>query len=194
MRMLPNMTVLCPGDAVEVRLALRAALKHQGPAYIRLGKKNEPVVHKHFPDFVIGRGIVLRKGDDVCLLSTGNLLPIAIQAAEEMESQSVSAQVVSLHTVKPLDEALLGEAFARFKLIATVEEHSLIGGLGGAVSEWIADRPRGRARLLRIAVPDQFIHDPGSQSRIRGHCGLTPESISQEILHALAQKGGEDDE
>ncbi len=192
MRMLPNMTVLCPGDAVEVRLALRAAMEQNGPAYIRLGKKNEPVVYQHFPDFIIGKGIVLRNGDDVCLLSTGNVLPIVIQAAEEMESQGVSTQVVSLHTVKPLDEVLLHEAFSRFQVIATVEEHSVIGGLGGAVAEWIADRPLRKASLVRIGVPDKFIHDPGSQSCIRGHCGLTPESISQKVLHTFAQKANED--
>src|SRR2546425_3281788 len=109
LRVLPNMTIVCPGDATEVRLAIRAALRQDGPVYIRLGKKGEPVVHERAPEFAIGKGIVLRAGDDVCLLSTGTVLPLALETATLLERAGVSAQVVSLHTVKPLDEGLLAD-------------------------------------------------------------------------------------
>src|SRR5262249_29316868 len=114
LRALPQMTVVCPGDPVEVRLALRAALQEPGPVYLRLGKKGEPVVHHEWPTFEIGNAIILRPGRDVCILSTGNMLPVAIDAGEKLGRHGLSAQVVSFHTVKPLDEKLLAHAFAAF--------------------------------------------------------------------------------
>jgi transketolase len=188
LRSLPHMTVVCPGDSVEVRQALRAALASDEPVYIRLGKKGEPVVHQQPPPFVIGKGIVLRPGTEVCLLSTGNVLPVALRAAEALGAQGVSAEVVSFHTVKPLDETLLAEAFARFEAVVTVEEHSLIGGLGGAVAEWLVDRdPPGRkARLLRIGTADAFLHEAGDQEYARRCFGLTPEAIAERVLGALS--------
>ena len=155
LRSLPHMTVVCPGDPVEVRLAVRAAMAYEEPVYIRLGKKGEPVVHQEPPPFVIGKGIVVRPGTEVCLLSTGNMLSVALRAAEALGGKGVDAGVVSLHTVKPLDEALLAEAFARSEAVVTIEEHSLLGGLGGAVAEWLADRLHDAAdpeEVRRIGV------------------------------------------
>lgn len=178
LRVLPNMTVLCPGDATEVRLAVRAALQHGGPVYIRLGKKGEPRVHREPPNFVIGKGIVVRAGDDVCLLSTGNVLAVAVEAAEGLAARGVSAQVVSMHTVKPLDRELLAEAFWRFTTVITVEEHSVLGGLGGSVAEWLADQPHQRARLGRVGTPDSFFPDAGEQDYAREYFGLTPRHVA----------------
>jgi len=187
LRVLPNMTVICPGDAVEVRLALRAAVKHKGPVYIRLGKKNEPVVHEQDPEFVIGKGIVVREGSDVCLLSTGNMLPVAVQAAEELDSRGVSARVVSLHTVKPLDDELLTKVFSRFMVVVTVEEHSLLGGLGGAVAEWLADRPLQKACLRRVGTADDFLHEAGGQDHARQVFGLTSDQIVRRVLKMVGK-------
>jgi transketolase len=186
LRALPHMAVVCPADPVEVKLAVRAALAYPEPVYLRLGKKGEPVVHPQPPEFVIGKGIIVRPGTGACLLSTGNLLPVALRAAEGLAGQGVSAQVVSLHTVKPLDEALLAEVFARFEVVVTVEEHSLVGGLGGAVAEWLADRPGPKARLLRVGTADAFLHEAGDQEHARRHFGLTPEAIADRTLRALA--------
>ena len=185
LRVLPHMTVLCPADAVEVRLALRAALRHDGPVYMRIGKKGEPVIHQSEPEFSIGRAIVLRQGQDVCLLSTGNMLPVAMKAAELLEAGGLSAQVVSFHTVKPLDEALLGEAFSRFRVVATIEEHSVLGGFGSAVAEWLADRAPQPTRLCRIGTPDWFPHEAGEQEYWRERFGLTAPSIAQRVREAL---------
>jgi transketolase len=185
LRSLPNMSVVCPADPVETGLALRAALKHNGPVYLRLGKKGEPVVHQTPPEFVIGRGIVVREGADVCFLSTGTVLPEVVGAAETLAGKGVSARVVSFHTVKPIDAALLADAFVRFKVVATVEEHSLIGGLGSAVAEWLADHPSQRAKLCRFGTPDAFLHEAGEQEYAREKFGLTPAPIAEKVLQAL---------
>ncbi len=189
LRVLPHMQVVCPGDPVEVKLALRAALAQNEPVYIRLGKKGEPVVHQQPPEFVIGKGIVVRTGKDVCLLSTGNTLPLAVRAAEALGKQGVTAQVVSLHTVKPLDEELLADAFARFPVVATIEEHSILGGLGGSVAEWLVDRGPQEARLLRFGTGDHFIHETGNQEYARRFYGLTAEAVVERTLKTLNGRG-----
>ena len=185
LRVLPNMTVLCPGDPIEVRLAVRAALNLGGPVYLRLGKKGEPTVHVQPPEFKIGKGIIVRPGHDVCLLSTGNLLPVALQTAEKVAMAGTSTQVVSFHTVKPLDEPLLAEAFGKFELVVTMEEHSILGGLGGSIAEWLAAQPRQKARLCRIGTADGFLHEAGDQEYAREYFGLTPDRIAARILDLM---------
>jgi transketolase len=179
LRVLPHMSVVCPGDAWEARAALRAALQQDGPVYIRLGKKGEPLVHGEMPaGFRIGKAIVMRPGSDVCLLSTGNLLPTVLEAADVLAEGGVSARVVSFHTVKPLDEELLAEVFQSFPAVLTIEEHSVLGGLGGAVAEWLSDQPRPRARLRRVGTSDTFLHEAGEQEHARECFGLTAPNIA----------------
>jgi transketolase len=186
LRSIPNMVVICPGDAFEVRGALRAALQQDRPVYIRMGKKGEPVVHKGpIADFAIGKAITISEGSDVCLLSTGNMLPEAIEAAHRLKDKGISAEVVSFHTVKPLDEACLKTSFARFKLVATIEEHSLIGGFGSAVSEWLIDTETPHRKFLRFGTPDAFFKKSGEQEYAREVLGLTGHQIADKILHAL---------
>jgi len=182
LRALPNLTIICPADILEVRLALRAALKHPGPVYIRLGKKGEPLVHQVEPEFAIGKGIIHLEGKDLCILSSGNMLPVAVQAADLLKNHNISSRVVSMHTVKPLDEPLLTEAFASFTLVVTIEEHNLIGGFSSSVAEWLADQPPQPRRLLRIAAPDRFLHEGGGQNHARKVLGLTAEDIVAKVL------------
>jgi transketolase len=185
LRMLPNMSVICPGDSYEVKLALRAAVGNNGPTYIRLGKKGEPNVHGEPPTFAIGKGIVIREGGDVCLLGTGNMLSVAVAAAEVLSQRRISARVVSFHTVKPLDQALLLDAFTRFKVVSTVEEHSVLGGLGGSVAEWLADQASPRARLVRVGTPDSFTYEGGEQEFFRHKLGLTCKAIADRVEDAF---------
>jgi len=191
LRALPGMTVMAPADAWEVRAALRAALAHDDPVYLRIGKKGEPQVHAGVPEgFAIGRGLVMDEGTDICLLAAGTILPVVRDAAALLRERGFSVRLVSLHTVKPLDTALLEDAFTRFRAVATVEEHSLIGGLGGAVAEWLADRdPLSaapvRARLARFGTRDEFLHTAGKQGYARAHFGLTAEAIAGRLA-ALA--------
>jgi transketolase len=183
------MTVVCPADAAEVRQAVAAALRLSGPVYLRLGKKGEPAVHQAEPHFVIGRGLVLREGRDVCLLGTGNMVATALGAAALLEASGVSAEVASLHTVKPLDEDLLANVFQRFAVVAVVEEHSRIGGLGGAIAEWLAAQsPRPAARLVSFGTPDAFLDESGSQSHARERFGLTAKSLAEAIQRSQPGK------
>lgn len=187
LRALPNMTVVCPGDAHEVRGALAAVQARSAPAYIRLGKKGEPLVHQHRPPFEIGRAITLRSGQDMALLACGNVLPLADEVADALATEGVDASVVSFHTVKPLDEALLGELVEAVPLIVTLEEHSLIGGFGSAVAEWFVDGGPRKARLLRVGTRDEFMHEAGGQGYAREWYGLTPEIVAGRALSELRE-------
>lgn len=187
LRAIPNMKVVCPGDAHEVRGALRAAMLQDSPVYIRMGKKGEPVVHDGpVKDFAIGKAITIREGSDVVLLSTGNMLPEALEAATALAEKGISARVVSFHTVKPLDAECLTEAFGRFKLVAAIEEHSLIGGFGAAVSEWAIDKGADTRKLVRFGTPDAFFKKSGEQEFAREALGLTGHQIAHRIEHTLA--------
>jgi transketolase len=186
LRSIPNMVVICPGDAWEVRAALRAAMGQDRPVYIRIGKKGEPLVHDRIPaDFAIGRAITVEDGSDVCLLSTGNMLPETIDAAHQLKEKGVSAKVVSFHTVKPLDDVCLERAFREFRLVATIEEHSLIGGLGGAVAEWVIDNASAPTKFLRFGTRDAFFKVSGEQKFAREQLGLTSRQIAGRILEAV---------
>jgi len=181
-RVLPNMTVVCPADAVETRAAIRAALQQEGPVYIRIGKKNEPVMHKTPPDFVIGKGITVEEGDDICILGTGTILPNVIAASHILRESDLESKVVSFHTVKPLDTKLLESAFSDYPLVVTVEEHSLIGGLGSAVAEWLIDQsfPR-KGHLMRIGIPDEFLYYAINQKSARDNYALSPNKLAEAI-------------
>ena len=161
-------------------------MQQDHPVYIRMGKKGEPVVHTGpVANFQIGRAIPVRDGKDVCLLSTGNMLPEAIEAAHKLEDKGISAEVVSFHTVKPLDKAYLKDAFGRFALVTTIEEHSLIGGFGAAVSEWLVDTGISNGNFLRFGTPDAFFKKSGEQEYAREMLGLSAHQIAEKIIRAL---------
>jgi len=185
LRMLPEMTVLAPCDAVELRAALRAAIQHNGPVYMRIGKKGEPVFHTSPPDFRIGRAITMRTGDDVALVSTGNMIAPVLEAAERLAAEGVSARVENFHTVKPLDRARLDELFSNYAVVAVAEEHSRLGGLGGSIAEWLAEQDSPRARLVAFGTDDVFMHEVGSQEYARRKFGLTAENIATKVLAKL---------
>jgi transketolase len=187
LRALPNMTILCPADAMEVRACLRAAMAHDGPVYIRLGKKGEPVVHAEIPKIAIGRSLHIRPGSDVRILVVGNLLPVALEAADRLAKSGVETGVVSVVSVKPLDIEMLRSAFSKARLVVTIEEHSAVGGFGSAVSEWLTDlERRDFAPQLRIAAPDHFYTLSGSQSFARRHLGLDAASIADRVAKRLS--------
>jgi transketolase len=180
LRLLPGLAVLAPADAMEVRGALKAALKYPHPVYMRIGKKGEPVIHKTELEFVIGQALPIREGTEVCLLSAGTMLASALQTAEELEKHGISTKVVSFPCLKPLDEAMLAAVFAKYKCVATMEEHSVLGGLGGAVAEWLSGA-RLPGLLLRFGTPDEFLHDTCDQEEARAHFGLTPATMAGRI-------------
>jgi transketolase len=185
LRTLPNMHIVCPADPVEVRLAVQDALRLGRPTYIRLGKKGEPLIHEQDPDFKIGKGIIVREGSDVAIVSVGNMLFSALNAAEQLHQKGVSAKVVSLHTVKPLDDLLLTTIFTEQKLVVVLEEHSLIGGAGSAVLEWGNANHVDLNKLLCFGGQDRFLFACGEQKEARLMLGLTAENISQQIFNRL---------
>jgi transketolase len=186
LRLLPEMTVLAPCDEVELRLALRAALIQDGPVYMRIGKKGEPVVHQQVPEYRIGSAITVRSGEDVCLIGTGTILPVVLAAADSLGARGISARVESFHTVKPLDLDRLRELFTRYRLIAVAEEHNRRGGLSGSIAEWVAEQTPFRARMLAFGTDDEFMHEVGSQDYARRRFGLTAENITQQVRASFA--------
>ena len=186
LRMFPNITILCPCDPVEVKLALRAALMHSGPVYIRLGKKGEPVIHKNDPEFRIGKSITVREGGDMCILSTGTTMLLSLSVSDAMHEKGMSARVESFHTVKPLDENLLESVAETYNIIATIEEHSIIGGLGSAVAEWMMDHGK-KNRLLRFGTEDRFLDTVGDREYARAFFGLTVDRIGGKILNVIKE-------
>jgi transketolase len=185
LRTLPNMHVVCPADPTEARLAVADALRLARPTYIRLGKKGEPNIHTSDPDFRIGRGITVRDGSTVAILSVGNMLEPALQAADHLRQRGVSTRVVSLHTIKPLDDALLATLFEEYKVVVVLEEHGLIGGAGSAVLEWGNDNRVDLRKLIRIGGPDRFLSGCGDQEESRALLGLTAPHVSAQILERL---------
>jgi transketolase len=185
LRTLPGMTVLAPADANELRAALRAALKVNGPVYMRIGKKGEPQMHKDVPDLKIGKSITMRKGNDVCLIGTGVMLAVIMDAAKLLQTHGLEARVESFHTIKPLDTSTLSDVFVKYPVVAVAEEHGRIGGLGGSIAEWLAAQAPMRARLLQFGTSDEFMHEIGSQQYARQRFGLTAENIAAQVTAKL---------
>jgi transketolase len=185
MRALPGMVVFAPGDPVEVECITRLAVNHQGPCYLRLGKAGEPVVHGAPLDFKIGESLAVRPGRDLTLISTGGMLRSSVLAAEELEAHGVSAGVVSMPTLKPIDAPAICRIAAEGKAILTVEEHSVIGGLGGAVAEVLAQRaPAVPFRIL--GIPDSFAREVGGQEHLKRVNRLSVPDIVRSALELRA--------
>jgi transketolase len=190
LRTLPNMVVIAPGDPFEVTAAVRAAVKYDGPCYIRLGRDKEPRVHRDasvLQDFQFGQAILVRPGSDLTLISTGGLLVETVAAADLLRERGVHAGVLSMPTVKPIDvNAILKAAFETHAIV-TVEEHSTIGGLGSAVAEVLAEAGIGGNRFQRIGLPDQFRSRVGDQFYLRSQMGLDRNGILSKVESFLSQ-------
>lgn len=185
MRAQPNMTVVAPSDAEEMRRLMPATLDHPGPVYIRLGKGGDPVISRPENGFSIGKGIVLRQGGDVALLSTGIMSGHCLAAAEALAQDGVQATVLHLHTVKPLDVETVVEVAASCRLLVTIEEHAASGGLGSAVTEALIDQGGPLLRLKRLGFADTFFKNYGTQDDLLRDAGLMPDQITQVVRQAL---------
>ena len=189
MRALPNVTVICPADAVEAKYALRAIAKMKGTCYLRLGRGGEKLIHTDLTDFEIGKAYRLRdakaSGAQVAVFSTGAILEDVTNACDALERQGVGVEQYSFPTVKPIDRAVIEDCARRFELIVTVEEHNVVGGFGSAVAEVLAELPGAKARLLRIGLNDTYGELVGSQRWLREAYGLSAAKIAQRIEDAL---------
>ncbi len=186
MRALPNMTVVAPGDPIEARLATRAVVALDGPAYLRLGKAGEPVVHADEPGFTLGRAITMREGSDLTLIASGSMLATADSVAAQLAEKGLSVRLLSMHTIKPLDHDAVVRAATETRFVFTLEEHSIEGGLGGAVAEVMAELDGSRALLKRIGLRPQFNAEVGDQKYLKSLHGLDEEGVMKTIQPIIA--------
>ena len=185
MRTIPGMTIINPVDAVEARAAVEAAILHNGPVYMRFGRFAVPVINDVDYKFELGKGVTMREGNDVTLIATGLPVHLALTAADMLAAEGISARVINIHTIKPLDKEIVLKAAAETGAIVTVEEHSVIGGLGAAVCEAVCEATP--VPVLRVGVEDTFGRS-GTVPALLEAYGLTPENIVAKAKAALAQK------
>jgi len=184
MRAIPNITVVCPADCGEIVKTVFAAAMFDGPMYIRLtGAPNNPVVYTQEYEFEIGKAIRLREGSDVTIIANGTMVYESLEAAKLLENQSISAAVINMHTIKPLDTAAIYQACTASRLIVTVEEHSVIGGLGSAVAEYKTTLKNAPPQLI-LGLPDKF-GKTGDYRFMLEQSGLTAPQLSAKIASAL---------
>ena len=179
MRVIPGMVVICPADDVEARAAVRAAVEYEGPIYLRFGRLavpvfNDPATYK----FEIGKGITLKEGKDVTIIATGLEVNESLEAAKMLEADGISAEVINIHTIKPLDAELVCASAKKTGKVVTVEEHSIIGGLGGAVAEALSENQP--TKMMRIGMNDVF-GESGPAKDLIAKYGLDAKSIYEKI-------------
>ena len=182
MRNIPGMVVVSPADATEAALATEAILEYNGPVYLRLSRSASPVIFDENYQFQLGKGVVLQDGNDIAIFSTGIVLGEVLQAAEKLKQKGLSVAVINIHTIKPIDQELVIKYASKCKHLFTVEEHSIIGGLGSAIAEVTAEYQP--VKLTRIGIKDIF-GSSGDPSGMFKRYGLDYESIEETILKSL---------
>ena len=179
MRTIPGMTIICPADDVEARAAVKAAAEYVGPVYMRFGRLAVPVINDEANyKFEIGKGITLKEGKDVTIIATGLEVNESLEAAKLLEADGISAEVINIHTIKPLDKELVVASAKKTGKVATVEDHSVIGGLGGAVAEALSEE--APTKMLRIGMMDKFGQSGPAKALIE-YYGLDGKSIYEKV-------------
>lgn len=184
MRAIPNMTVVSVSDAVETEKAVFAAAEYEGPVYLRLSRAAAPVIYDENMKFKIGKGITVREGKDVTIIATGTVLHKAIEAAELLKTEGISANVVDMHTIKPIDKELIISCAKNTGAIVTVEEHSVYGGLGSAVAEVLAEECLAP---IEIVGATEFA-ESGDYEQLLEKYGYSAKSISEKCKKVIARK------
>lgn len=182
-RPLPHMTIFSPSDAMTASLGMNYLAKHHGPAYIRIGKKVEPTVYESEYEFVFGRGNVITEGKDILMVASGPIVSEALKAANVLQNKNITSTFIDIHTIKPFDHELIEYHAKDKRLIVTIEEHNIVGGLGSTILESLSEHIH--SPILRIGTHDEFIKITGTQEYLRGFVGLTFEKIADQIESAL---------
>ncbi len=186
MRTIPGMTVICPADGVEAKAAVEAAILHDGPVYLRFGRAAVPYLYNEAEyKFELGKGIKLTEGSDVTIVATGLMVSVALEAKELLAAEGISAEIINIHTIKPLDEELILSSAKKTGCVVTAEEHSIVGGLGGAVCEALAGA--NPVPVLRVGVEDRFGRS-GKVPALLEEYGLTAANIAAKAKAAIALK------
>ncbi len=186
MRLLPNMTVVIPADAFQAAQALKAVVQSFGPTYLRFGRSPTPTVYEEDSPFYLGKASLIREGEDVSIIANGVMVPVALKAADSLRGEGVDARVIDLHTVKPIDEGCIFEAAKETGAIVTAEEHSVIGGLGGAVSEVLSRTIPTPMRM--VGVIDKFGESSRDYWSLLAKHGLTPEGVVDAVHKVLLMR------
>ena len=186
MRALPNLTVFSPGDSHEVAAITRLAHHTSGPCYLRLGRGGEPTVHKARPTLFLGRAVMLAPQGDIALLSCGGMLPVAVEVRQRLVAQGATVSLHSFPTLKPLDAELIRHLGHTSRVIATLEEHSILGGLGGSVAEILAEQSERTAYLVRCGLGDTFSSIVGSQEYLRHRYQIDVEGVLGRLCPHIA--------
>jgi len=187
LRALPNMKVVCPANPMETRQLTKQILEIGGPTYMRIGRGKEPNPEKEY-EVEFGKAKVLRDGDDITIISSGTIVTEALRAAEMLNEKGISAEVLNMHTIKPLDIEAISGRIGNRKGIFTLEEHSVIGGLGSAVAEVLSESPVGKVLFKRFGVEDKWPETVGSQAYLRDIAGISAEKVVENISQILKQK------
>jgi transketolase len=183
MRAIPNMTVINPADAISAEALIYAASEYKGPVYIRLGRAKVPVIYnKEDYEFEIGKGIEVKEGQDVTIIATGIMVDKALKAREDLLKEGISARVIDIHTIKPIDKDIIIKATKETKAIVTVEEHNILGGLGSAVAEVVVEN--SPVPMKMIGINDTF-GESGKPDQLLEKYGLTPENIFNKVKELL---------
>jgi len=185
MRSLANMVVISPADATETRLAVKAAIEHDGPVYLRLGRLAVPTLFDENYKFELGKGVTLADGKDVTIVATGLLVQYALEAKDILAKEGIEARVINIHTIKPIDEEIIIKAAKETGALVTAEEHNIIGGLGSAVAEVLAENYP--VPLKRVGVEDKF-GKSGKPAKLLEMYGLTAENIVNKAKEAMKMK------
>ncbi|MFZ2634917.1 MAG: transketolase C-terminal domain-containing protein [Rectinemataceae bacterium] len=183
LRTIPGVTILSPGDPVSIVKATEALARTEGPAYMRIGSPNMPVLYDEDLPFEIGKGILVRDGKDLCLIGSGTALASTVKAADILEARGISVRVIDIHTIKPLDEDIILEAARDIGKIVTVEEHFVNGGLGSAIAQLLSQRLPTPMKI--IGVEDHFVSN-GPYDALLGMNGLLPEQIAATAVSFLS--------
>ncbi len=186
MRSVPSMTILAPSDPPTTAWATNAMLKVKGPVFLRLGKSGEPVIHLKTGSMKVGRGIMIQDGRDVSLITGGPIVSNVLSAALILKKRGIYSRIIDIQSIKPIDRALIVQSAKRTKFIFTVEEHSIIGGLGSAVAETLSEECRRLPYTFkRIGISDSFCLKVGDQSYLRKINLLSPEAIAKTIIKTI---------
>lgn len=183
LRALPHMQIVSPSNPLEGRLIAREIIQRSGPAYIRIGKGGEPLPNREYT-LTFGKGFVMKEGKDATIFATGPIMSEALHAAELLDGQGVSTEVVNLHTIKPLDVGIIKDRVRSRKALFTLEEHSLLGGLGSAVAEVVSEQNQ-RVLFKRFGVSDEWPKTIGTQQYLRSLYGLTGTQLAESIYHSI---------
>lgn len=186
MRSIPNMTVICPADAIETAAAIKAISEYNGPCYVRLGRAAVNIINdKNTYEFKIGKGVTLADGNDVTIIATGIMVDVALEAKEELNKEGINARVINIHTLKPIDKEILVKAAKETGAIVTVEEHNVIGGLGSAVAEVLTEEIP--VPVIKVGVQDVF-GESGLPDQLLKAYGLTANNVVEKVKKAISLK------